>query len=351
MPLFIDLHIDNNLTPDLIKQCHVADKAIQAKYGVRYLQILLNQPQGYLFCLIEGPDKESCAKVHQEVHGNIACNIIEITQSDFSSLLFNKQKDGLDFTLNNDGTLDTGNRAILTLNILCSPENYCVAKEIIDNILYQNEVRIGESFENGFVVIFDSCTSAIDVGIIIRNKILESKIPVEVRVGVTIGSPLKEKGNFFEDIRKSSYYFSFISMNGQITISSKAMQLYNGSIKPITNLLKVINLQDEKFLNHIMDCIEKIWDNSDVTMVVFAHELGLSKSQLARKLKVLSNLSPNNFIKEFRLRKSVSLMDTQSMNIAEITMAIGFNNPSYFTKCFRKRFGRTPSDYMIARYH
>jgi hypothetical protein len=77
MPLYIDLHIDNKLTSELIKKCHVADKAIQEKYGVRYLQILLNQPQGYLFCLVDGLDKESCAKVHQEAYGNIACNILE----------------------------------------------------------------------------------------------------------------------------------------------------------------------------------------------------------------------------------------------------------------------------------
>jgi AraC-like DNA-binding protein len=74
--------------------------------------------------------------------------------------------------------------------------------------------------------------------------------------------------------------------------------------------------------------------------------LGMSKSQLTRKLKVLSNLTPNDFIKEFRLRKSIQLMD-QNLNIAEVTMAIGFSNPSYFTKCFRKRFGKAPSEFTL----
>src|SRR5688500_11925032 len=194
MPLFIDLHIDNHLTPDLVKQCHVADKAIQAKYGVRYLQILLNQPQGYLFCLVEGPDKESCAKVHQEAHGNIACNILEITESDFSALLANKPKDGHDFTLNHDGTLDTGNRAILALDLLGPPESYREAKEIIKNSFNQKEGRNGESFENRLVAVFDSCTAAVDAGIIIGKRIVESGLPVEVRMAVNIGPPLKEKG-------------------------------------------------------------------------------------------------------------------------------------------------------------
>ena len=350
MPLYIDLHIDNSLTPDLIEQCHVADKAIQAKYGVRYLQILLNQPQGYLFCLVEGPDKESCAKVHQEAHGNIACNILEITQSDFSALLANKAKNGLDFTFNHDGTLDTGNRAILALNLLGSPEHCHAAKEIIKNVLHRQEGRTSESFEDRLVAIFDSCSSAIDAGMIIRTKIAESSLPVEIRMGVSIGPPLNEKGNFFEEARQSADRFSFISINGQITASAKVMQLYRGDLKSIANPVKVMSLPDEKFLHQVMDCAEKLWDKNDVAMTGFARELGLSKSQLARKLKSISTLSPNDFLKEFRLRKSIHLMEDQSMNIAEITMAIGFSNPSYFTKCFRKRFGKAPSEYMVPAY-
>src|SRR5690349_21986421 len=117
MPLFIDLHIDPSLTPEDVKQCHVADKKIQEKYGVRYLQILLNQPQGHLFCLVEGPDKEACARVHREAHGNVACNVLEITESDFSMLLTGKQKDATDFTLDADGSVDTGVRAVLTFHV------------------------------------------------------------------------------------------------------------------------------------------------------------------------------------------------------------------------------------------
>ncbi len=348
MPLYIDLHIDHNLTPDLIKQCHVADKAIQAKYGVRYLQILLNQPQGYLFCLIEAPDKESCAKVHQEAHGNIACNILEITESDFSALLANKKKDVTDFTLNSDGTIDTGTRMLLLLNLLGSPEHYRAAKEIIKDVLDQEQGRTAESFENRLIVVLDSSTAAVDKAMQIRDKIIGSAIPVELRLAVNLGPPLLEKGNFFEDVRRSVDHFSFISSNGQITISSKVMQQYGGDSNAISNAVKVVTPPDEKFLNQVMECVERLWDKNDLTMPDFAHELGMSKSQLARKLNALSGLSPNDFLKEYKLRKAIALMEDQNMNIAEVTMAIGFSNPSYFTKCFRKRFGKAPSDYLVA---
>jgi AraC-like DNA-binding protein len=348
MPLFIDLHIDTNLTLDIIKQCHVADKAIQARYGVRYLQILVNQPQGYLFCLIEGPDKESCAKVHQEAHGNIACNILEITQSDFSALLADKQKNVVDFTLNHDGTLDTGNRNILAVSLLGSFENSRDAKEIIKTVLHQKEGRTGESFENQLMAVFDSASWAIDAGLLIGKKIAESSLPVEVRMGVSVGPPLEEKGNFFEDVRRSADRFSFVSMNGQVTVPSKIMQqLSRDVIKSYGHSIKVISPADEKFLNQLMACTEKIWDKHDMTIADFSHTLGMSKSQLTRRLRALSHISPNDFIKEVRLRRSIRLMEDQDMNIAEVAMAIGFSNPSYFTKCFRKRFGKAPSDYTV----
>lgn len=346
MPLFIDLHVDNNLTPDLVRQCHVADKDVQDKYGVRYLQILLNESQGYLFCLAEAPDKESCARVHQEAHGNIACNVLEITETDFTALLANKQKNALDLTLNHDGTLDTGMRAILAVHLVGSLRYLPLALKITHAAIHKHKGRTRENIENRMEVMYDSCTDAILSGIDIAQELQALSVPVEVRMGVSEGQPLERQGNFFEDVRRSAHRFAFVSVNGQITVSSKVMQRQEGGLKTKHSPVKVVNHADEKLLNRLMDCTEKIWDRSEITMEDFARELGMSKSQLARKIKSISNLSPNDFIKEFRLRKSIHLMEDQGMNIAEVTMAVGFSNPSYFTKCFKKRFGNLPSDFL-----
>src|SRR5204863_5634131 len=131
--------------------------------------------------------------------------------------------------------------------------------------------------------VFDSCSSAIDAGIAITERMIAESIPMEVRTGVSIGPPLEEKGNFFEDVRRAASCFSFASMNGQITVSSKAMQLYAGKMKPITPAVKVINHADEKFLTVLMRITEALWNKNDVSVERFAHELGMSKSQLTRK--------------------------------------------------------------------
>jgi AraC-like DNA-binding protein len=344
VPLYIDLHIDNKLTPDLVKQCHVADKAIQEKYGVRYLQILLNQPQGYLFCLVEGPDKEACAKVHQEAHGQIACNILEITESDFSALLANKKKDSFDFTLNSDGTVDTGVRAMLVIDVLTFPENYSAIKDQLRTLVHNNDGLQIEGFEKHIVSVFQTSTAAIDAAIGIQSRLKD--VYAELRMGIELGNPLEATGNFFEDTHRAAGRYAFLSSNGQITISAKALQAYNGDHASLQDKLNVISARDEKFVHHLMESLDKVWDQNEMSMDDFSEEVGLSKSQLTRKLNGIAGLSPNDFVKECRLRRSFQMLGDQKLNIAEITMAIGFSNPSYFTQCFKKRFGKSPSDFL-----
>ncbi|WP_289053971.1 helix-turn-helix domain-containing protein [Carboxylicivirga marina] len=73
--------------------------------------------------------------------------------------------------------------------------------------------------------------------------------------------------------------------------------------------------------------------------------MGVSKSQLYRKLIALTALSPNDFVKEFRLNEAMSLLNKQEHSISDIAYETGFSSPSYFSKCFKKRYGILPSLY------
>jgi hypothetical protein len=86
MPLFMDYHIVSDISIDAVKRGHMADRSVQDKHGVKYIQFWVNQEAGTIFCLIEAPDKESCEAVHQEAHGNIACNIVKV-ESGFYKLV------------------------------------------------------------------------------------------------------------------------------------------------------------------------------------------------------------------------------------------------------------------------
>ena len=66
--------------------------------------------------------------------------------------------------------------------------------------------------------------------------------------------------------------------------------------------------------------------------------------QLYRKLKSLTNLSGNEFIRNIRLKRAVQLLETESYTVSEIAYKVGFNDPSYFTRIFKKEYGKSPSE-------
>jgi AraC-like DNA-binding protein len=79
-----------------------------------------------------------------------------------------------------------------------------------------------------------------------------------------------------------------------------------------------------------------------------AEEMNLSRTQLLRKVKALTGLSPNDFIKDLRLKHAAEMITRKSDTITQIGYAVGFNDQSYFTKCFKKQYGLTPSEYALA---
>ena len=68
--------------------------------------------------------------------------------------------------------------------------------------------------------------------------------------------------------------------------------------------------------------------------------------QLYRKIKSLTNYSPNELLRIARLKKAASLLASSDMTVAEIGYEVGFSSPSYFTKCFQKQFGILPKDFV-----
>ncbi len=104
--------------------------------------------------------------------------------------------------------------------------------------------------------------------------------------------------------------------------------------------------QDEALLELLFNKLEKNWQNPDFDIDDYCHEMAMSKSQLYRKTITLTGLSPNLLLKEFRLEKAKELMKKQYFNISQITFDSGFTSPSYFTKCFKKKYGLLPMSYI-----
>jgi len=75
--------------------------------------------------------------------------------------------------------------------------------------------------------------------------------------------------------------------------------------------------------------------------------MGVSRPQLYRKIRALTGRSPVDFIHDLKMNRALSLLKDKQHNITEIAMELGYSNPSYFAKCFQKKFGVTPSKALI----
>ena len=105
---------------------------------------------------------------------------------------------------------------------------------------------------------------------------------------------------------------------------------------------------DEKFLNKAIQIIEQNLGDCDFDVTAMTGEIGMSRMQLFRKLKALTNQTPSEFIRTIRLKRASQLLKKNFGNVAEITYEVGFNNLSYFAKCFRELYGVSPSEYAKA---
>ena len=111
----------------------------------------------------------------------------------------------------------------------------------------------------------------------------------------------------------------------------------------------VINSVDEKFLKKLQVILDKELSNADFSSEDFASTVGMSRMQLHRKLKSLLGVSSTEFLRNERLKVAVELLKKGNGNISDVAYAVGFNDVSYFSKCFKEMYQYTPSDYLNSK--
>lgn len=104
----------------------------------------------------------------------------------------------------------------------------------------------------------------------------------------------------------------------------------------------------DPLLQQLYEEMDRKLDSPELTVDHLAKTCNMSRSTLNRKLRVLLDISPNDFIRQYRLQKA-SVLLKHGEEIAAVAYRVGFSSPSYFTQCFREQFGITPSDYVSAR--
>jgi signal transduction histidine kinase/ligand-binding sensor domain-containing protein/DNA-binding response OmpR family regulator len=107
---------------------------------------------------------------------------------------------------------------------------------------------------------------------------------------------------------------------------------------------------DEKFLKQLLQVTEKNLANSEFDVTGLVEAMHMSHTTILRKVKALTGVSLVEFIKNHRIKKAALILQKEKLPIAEVSYMVGFTDPKYFTKCFVREFGKTPTEY-VAEFH
>ena len=215
MPLYMDLHRGlKGISRQDVEHAHYLGEQVQDKYGVKYQKFWMNEEAGTLFCLIEGPNKEACAKVHEEAHGMLACEIIEVHPSDFATIMGEGIPTPTGIAVHPDGKLDAAIRTFLFTDIVNSTLLTDVYGDIISmtilrkhNEIVRNNLQDYAGTEvkhtgDGIMATFMTSSKALHCALQIQHDFTEFRLKnpntdLHVRIGVNAGEPVTEGNDFF----------------------------------------------------------------------------------------------------------------------------------------------------------
>jgi AraC-like DNA-binding protein len=360
MPLYMDFHKFENVSVETVKTAHTADEAVQDEYGVKYLQFWVNEGEGSVFCLVEGPDKETCEKVHQIAHGNLACALTEVEPVLYQKLMGVGHKLDNGHVKHSDGSVDLGYRNILVVSVYGITKDMALKdfsplislhgarKLIAEKIAAYNGREIKWETDDSLIGIFDETTSAVQCALDIQKTLIENvkneNQKIIFKIGITASQPVTKEGNFFTEAIKLAHQLGIAAPDNHILVSSLVRKLCKDEELLVQkNTVAFLGSSEEEFVSKLLSISETKLADQDFGIDNLCNEICISRPQLYRKIKALTGRSPNDFMHDLRMNKALVLLKQKKANISEIAFETGFNSPSYFTKCFTDKFGCKPS--------
>ena len=362
MALFMDIHIIPGIKAKDVAEAHQKDILLQEQHQCKCMTYWIDEERNNVFCLIEAPDKESVAALHQHSHGLVPHKVIEVNPELVESFL-GRLHDPVNAPTSDDGLKvfhDPSYRIILyittsdpaLLRHQLGTEKATGLLNSCTGVIRQNlatfEGREVEHPGSGFIASFTAASRAVSCALSILKAAAEPAMQAAgLKIGINAGEPVSSANNLFGETIQFARYLCFISCATRIAISSAVKELAakDHFQKPANNII-CLAPPDEMLLELLFSKLEEHWQNPGFTISEFCQAMAMSQSQLYRKTVELTGMSPNIFLKEYRLEKAKELLTQQRYSISQITFDAGFTSPSYFTKCFKKNYGLLPMDYL-----
>lgn len=358
----MDVHIVPGVKAKDVAEAHRKDLLHQHEYGCNCMTYWIDEERETIFCLIDAANKDAVKEMHSKAHGLVPNKIIEVSSSIVESFL-GRIYDPDDARTSEDGLkvfADPSFRTLIVTRIadpvlLQHKLGFEKANELISryneivrkNILLHGGSEVEHGGE-GFIISFTSASKAIACSLAIQKDLpkFDSTI-LDFRMAINGGEPIEKSNKLFGDAIQFANQLITIANNSQVAIASSVKELASKDmLQSRSNSFLSLSPQDETMLNELYSNLEAKWPDPDFDIPEYCQAMAMSQSQLYRKTTALTGLSCNVLLKEFRLEKAKDLMKKQRYTISQITFDSGFTSPSYFTKCFKKKYGLLPMEYI-----
>jgi AraC-like DNA-binding protein len=366
MPIYMDRHdVSEGVTAEDLARLHQEDLKIQHEFSCRGFTYWFDGQRKTAFCLIEAPNADAIREMHDKAHGQVPHRVIEVDPilvESFLGRIADPEK-----TANTELNIinDTGFRTIMVITISrlsLSVGQSAELKSSLDHF-HRSITRIINDFsgsvirhtENYVLVSFESVSHAVKAALDIQSGFGDPKNgfrknTIDLKIGLSAGDPVTDKKLIFQDAIRLAERMCKV-VKGEVIVAPGVKEWYDReNPRPLEDRKGICALgaADEQFLGQLMDYTETAWSDTNIKVDDFSKPVGCSKSQLYRKLVSLTGQSPNTFIRDYRLHEALTMLNRNAGNISEIAFETGFSSPSYFSKCFLKKYGHLPSDHFSA---
>ena len=185
----------------------------------------------------------------------------------------------------------------------------------------------------------------------IKNNIRTSHIPVILLTAKTSLTHHKEGIGTGADAyitKPFSPDILGITVGNLLQSRENLMRFYRNLFTQDSNAAgnKDLNSLDEKFLHSIYEMLKANLDKPDFNVNELCDVLNMSRSLVYKKVKMLTGLSPLEYVRSLRMQEAAKLLKTKKYKVFEVVYMVGFSDLKYFRQCFAKEFGSSPSDFI-----
>jgi AraC-like DNA-binding protein len=362
MPIYMDVHNVPGVTAQDVAEAHLRDLVHQDEHGCKCMTYWIDEARENIFCLVEAPTMENVEEMHRKAHGLIPNKLIEVSSNIVESFLGRIYDPG-EARINDAGLKVFSDSAFRVLLVTKTKDPALLKRELSPdraselftqhNSIVRKEAAAqgGREVEHegtGFILSFPSAASAVSCALSIQKQMSAGAgESLGFRLAINGGEPVERSSKLFGDAIQLAEQLCLVSKPSQVGITSAIRDLIEKDhFLSVNSNLFVLSPPDEALLTMLFMKLEENWQDAGFDVDEYCRAMAMSKSSFYRKCISLTGLAPNILLRDFRLEKAKEMMKRKSYSIAQVTFDSGFTSASYFTKCFKKKFGLLPMAYV-----